>query len=289
MEGRIIKGIAGFYYVKIENQVIECKARGKFRHNEISPMVGDRVHITLENGKGTIDEIVPRENILLRPTVANVTQALIVFALKSPNINLALLNRFLVLCEYSNLHVVVCLNKLDLVSEEEKENIITLLKDSGYEVLLLKAKEGFGIEKIQEKLKNNITVLCGPSGVGKSTILNALVGKTLMETGDVSKKLGTGKHTTRHSELIEYEDGFIVDTPGFSSLEIDFIKKEDLKYCFPEYEEYAASCKYTGCLHHKEPHCAVKEAVEENKINKFRYNFYISMLEEIGNSRRNKK
>lgn len=280
MKGKIIKGIGGFYYVKTSEGLIECKARGKFRHKDMKPMVGDDVEIEVSNGKGVIEDIFERKSQLIRPTVANVTQAFVVFAVKNPDINFDLLNRFLILCEHNNIKAVVCLNKVDLVSEEEKEAIRQRIVDIGYEVSYINAKKGIGVEKLREKLDNNETVLCGPSGAGKSTLINTLTQKFHMETGEVSEKIGRGKHTTRHSELIDVVGGYIVDTPGFSTLEVNFIEKEDLRYSFPEFEEYNNLCKFRGCLHYKEPNCAVKKAVEEGKINKYRYDFYIRTLEE---------
>ncbi len=281
MEGTVVKGIGGFYYVKVDNNIFECKARGKFRYNELTPMVGDKVDIAVNNGKGVIEKIHARTSELLRPTVANVTQAFVIITLSSPELNLDLINRFLLLCQYNNLKIVICINKIDLVDLEQYADVIKMLKETGYEVIFLKAKEGVGIDILRDKLKDNITVFCGPSGVGKSTLLNKLIGSNVMKIGDISEKLGRGKHTTRHSELVEYEDGFIVDTPGFSSLELDFMSKEELQNCFPEFEEYLHSCKFTGCLHYKEPGCLVKNAVEENIINKERYVFYVKTLEEI--------
>lgn len=287
MEGIIIKGIGGFYYIKTDEGIIECKARGKFRYNSLKPMVGDRVTIKVENGKGVIEEIHERSSELIRPTVANVTQAFVVFAIKNPDINLDLLNRFLTLCEYNDIHAVVCLNKEDLCTEEEKENLKELINDIGYEVLFINAKEGKGFDALKERLANNITVLCGPSGAGKSTLLNSFIDRDHMETGTVSEKIGRGKHTTRHSELIDVDNGFLVDTPGFTTLDVTFINRDSLKYCFPEFNDYNNLCKFNGCNHYKEPKCAVKEAVEEGKINKLRYEFYIKTLEEIINRRGN--
>ncbi len=287
MEGIIIKGIGGFYYIKTDEGIIECKARGKFRYNSLKPMVGDRVTIKVENGKGVIEDIHERSSELIRPTVANVTQAFVVFAIKNPGINLDLLNRFLTLCEYNDIHAVVCLNKEDLCTEEEKENLKELINDIGYEVLFINAKEGKGFDALKERLEHNITVLCGPSGAGKSTLLNSFIDREHMETGSVSEKIGRGKHTTRHSELIDVDNGYLVDTPGFTTLDITFIDRDSLKYCFPEFNDYNNLCKFNGCNHYKEPKCAVKEAVEEGKINKLRYEFYIKTLEEIINRRGN--
>ncbi len=281
MQGIIIKGIAGFYYVKTDEKVYECKARGKFRHEELSPLVGDQVVIDIQNDKGLITEIFKRSSKLIRPAIANVTQAIIVSAVKNPDFNTDLLNKFLVLCEANNLKAIICFNKIDLVTEEELMNKICFVKSIGYEVLCTKAKQGEGIEKIKKHLPGNVTVLCGPSGVGKSTMLNSILGREAMETGDISAKGKRGKHTTRHCELLEIEGGYIADSPGFSSLDLGIIKKEDLQYCFPEFKEYQNNCRFSSCLHHNEPNCAVKKALEENKINRNRYDFYIKTLEEI--------
>ncbi|WP_055667865.1 ribosome small subunit-dependent GTPase A [Desnuesiella massiliensis] len=289
MQGIIIKGIGGFYYVKTEDgNIFECKARGKFRFDELTPIVGDRVDIEVQNGKGVIDKIHERKSKLIRPLVANVNQAFVVFAVKNPDLNLELLNKFLVLCDYNNVKSILCLNKTDLCSEEEYMNIEKIMENLGYEVLHIRAKEGYGIDKLKAKLKDNITVLCGPSGVGKSTLLNSLIGKSYMETGEVSLKIGRGKHTTRHSELIEVEQGLMVDTPGFSTVDLSFIEKEQLQFCFPEFKPYLNNCRFSSCLHNKEPHCAVKEALNDKKINPYRYEFYIKTLEEISQGR-NKK
>ncbi|VYT75726.1 ribosome small subunit-dependent GTPase A [Clostridium tertium] len=288
MEGKIIKGIGGFYYVKTKEEVIECKARGKFRHKDLKPMVGDNVIINVSNGKGVIEDILDRSSELIRPTVANVTQAFVVFAIKNPDINFDLLNRFLILCEHNNIKSIVCLNKEDLATNEEKEEVKKKINDIGYDVLFINAKKAIGIELLKERLESEVTVLCGPSGAGKSTLINTLIDRSHMETGAVSDKIGRGKHTTRHSELIEIENGYLVDSPGFSNIDISFIDKDELRYCFPEFEDYNHNCKFRGCLHNKEPQCAVKAAVEEGKINEYRYNFYIRILEELLDGRKNK-
>ncbi|HEY8888885.1 MAG TPA: ribosome small subunit-dependent GTPase A [Clostridium sp.] len=282
MQGVIIKGIGGLYFVKVGDKVIECKARGKFRYTGLSPVIGDKVEITLESDitKGVIEKIFARDTEMIRPVVANVTQAFVVFAFKKPDLNMELLNKFLVLCEHYRLNIVLCLNKLDLVSEVDEE-LIKELKSVGCDLVFLKAKEGQGLVELKTRIKDNITVFCGPSGVGKSTILNSLLGREAMKTGDISKKSQKGKHTTRHSELIEYEEGFLLDTPGFSSLSLDFIEKEQLQYCFPEFEKHRCECRFSNCMHNKEPNCGVKQAVEANEIYKDRYKFYIKTLEEI--------
>jgi len=284
MNGTIIKGIAGFYYVKTENEVIECKARGKFRFNGLTPMVGDKVEIDIVNNKGSIEKIFERTTELVRPAVANVTQAFIIFAMKDPEINEDLLNKFLISCEYNKLKVVICFNKKDLVGEAQNE-VIENLKKINYDIITLQAKGEADFSEMKMKLKDNVTVFCGPSGVGKSTILNKLVGREVMQTGEISGRLQLGKHTTRHSELIEVEGGFVVDTPGFSILDIDFIPKDKLQACFPEFDEYMDDCKYRGCLHYKEPKCAVKKAVENNEINIKRFRFYTNLLDEYKDRR----
>ncbi|MGV8980249.1 ribosome small subunit-dependent GTPase A [Clostridium sp.] len=282
MQGVIIKGIGGLYFVKVEDKVIECKARGKFRYAGLTPVIGDKVEIMLEvdESKGVIEKIFTRDNEMIRPAVANVTQAFVVFAFKQPDLNMDLLNKFLVLCEFYRLKIVLCLNKLDLV-QEVNDDLIKELKSVGCDLVFLKAKEGQGLDELKTRIKNNITVFCGPSGVGKSTILNSLLGREAMKTGDISKKSQKGKHTTRHSELIEYEEGFLLDTPGFSALSLDFIDKEGLQHCFPEFEKYEGQCRFSNCMHYKEPNCRVKEAVEDNEIYQDRYKFYIKTLEEI--------
>jgi len=282
MQGVIIKGVGGLYFVKVEDKVIECKARGKFRYAGLSPVIGDKVEIMLEAdpSKGVIEKIFTRDNEMIRPVVSNVTQAFVVFAFKQPDLNMDLLNKFLVLCEFYGLKIVLCLNKLDLIDEID-DALIKELKSVGCDLVFLKAKEGDGLQELKTRIKDNITVFCGPSGVGKSTILNSLLGREAMKTGDISKKSQKGKHTTRHSELIEYEEGFLLDTPGFSSLSLDFIDKEQLQHCFPEFEKHRGECRFANCMHYKEPNCRVKEAVEANEIYRDRYKFYTKTLEEI--------
>ena len=287
MQGIIVKGIGGLYYVDVEEKLYECKARGKFRHKGLKPMIGDEVIIEKDGLEGVIVDILPRKNELLRPAVSNVTQAFVVITSKNPDLNLELLYKFLLLCEYNRVNPIICFNKMDL-DEENSYAMGKVLERVGYEVLYLKAKVGIGIEALKEKIKDNISVFCGPSGVGKSTLLNQVLGREAMKTGDISDKLKRGKHTTRHSELVRVEHGFLVDTPGFSSLEIDFIPKDELKYLFPEFEPYEHDCKFNNCMHNKEPGCLVKAALQEGKIVEDRYNFYIKTLNDLTN-RGNKK
>lgn len=287
MQGVIIKGIGGLYFVDVNETVYECKARGKFRHKGLKPTIGDEVIIEEEDEMGVIVDILPRRNELIRPAVSNVTQAFVVVTSKNPDLNTELLYKFLLLCEYNKVKPIVCFNKLD-IEEKESYRMGKVLKTAGYEVLYLQGKFGKGIDELKTKIHDNISVFCGPSGVGKSTILNKIIGRETMKTGDISDKLKRGKHTTRHSELVRIEKGFLVDTPGFSSLELDFIPKEELKYLFPEFDEYNNQCKFNNCVHFKEPGCAVKAALEAGKVNEERYNFYVKILNELM-SRGNRK
>lgn len=286
MEGRIIKGIAGLYIVRVENEYYKCKVKGKFRYDNLTPMIGDIVNITIiDKDDAIIDKIYPRSSELIRPFVSNVTQAFVVFTLKNPELNLSLLNKFLILCECNNLNIVLCLNKMDLIDKDKYTDILSMLQSMPYEVIYLDEKKERNIELLKAKIDNNISVFCGPSGVGKSTILNAIIGHSHMETGIISDKGKRGKHTTRHAELLDFENGFLVDTPGFSSIKIDFIQKENLQNYFPEIKEYIGLCKFSNCMHYKEPGCVVKPVVG-NKIHQLRYDAYTHILEELINFRR---
>lgn len=292
MKGKIIKGIAGFYYVHTPemNSVYECKAKGIFRNQNIKPLVGDDVEIDTEDqpeGKGTIVRILPRHNELIRPAVANVDQAMIIFAAAEPDPNLNLLDRFLIMMQKQKVYTLVCFNKMDIVSEEE----ISLLRETylrcGCEVIFTSMLQKEGISILHEKMKGKTTVLAGPSGVGKSTFINLVQPAANMETGVVSEKIKRGKHTTRHSELIYIEEEtYIMDTPGFSSLYIDEIEKEELKDYFVEFHDYDQECRFIGCNHLNEPGCAVKEALLEKKISKLRYENYVTLYEELKNQKR---
>lgn len=287
MQGKIIKGIAGFYYVDVvESGVYECKAKGIFRKEKKKPLVGDDVEITVldeEAREGNLVQILPRKSQLIRPAVANVDQALIIFAMADPKPNFMLLDRFLVMMEMQGVPAVICMNKTDLGTEEEMEELCTAYESAGYKVVFTSAKEANGLNAFMELLKNKTTVVAGQSGVGKSSLINLVQQDINMETGETSKKLGRGRHTTRHSQLISIDENtFICDTPGFSSLDVDFvnIKAEDLKQCFPEFHEYEGKCRFLGCSHTHEPGCAVKEALEEGRISRLRYQNYTGMYEE---------
>ena len=290
IEGRIIKGIGGFYYVDTDNGLYECRARGIFRKNKITPLVGDFVKISVvdeENKKGVVEEIAERETELVRPPIANVNKALIVFAVKNPTPHLSLLDRFIVLAERENLEIVIILTKIDLDDDNTFEKIKNIYEPCGYKVIGVSNLENKNIDKVKEELKDNTVVFAGPSGVGKSSLLNQIDSNFQLKTGDVSDKIKRGKHTTIHAELFELKfGGMVADTPGFSSLTLDDIEDIDLKDYFIEFEDYD-DCKFgSRCIHQNEPNCAVKEAVENGEIPKERYESYIQLLNEIRQGKR---
>lgn len=289
LEGIIIKGIGGFYYVKTKKGIYECRARGVFREEKITPLIGDNVLIRIneEDDTGYIEEIKERKTQLLRPPVANVEQVLIVMSVKKPELNFWLLDRFLVLIEHEKLDVIICINKIDLTEIKKLEEINNIYKSIGYKVIFTSVKTNEGISSLKENLKDKVTVFAGPSGVGKSSLLNKIQPNLKLETGEVSKKTRRGKHTTRHVELLKLvEGGYVLDTPGFSSLNLDFIEKEELKYYFREMKELNLLCKFSSCLHKNEPNCEIKKRVKEGSISKIRYENYLKFLEEIKNIRR---
>lgn len=289
LEGIIIKGIGGFYYVKVGDRTYECRARGLFRKEKIKPQVGDRVLIRIDEiaQTGYVEEVLPRSTELTRPPVSNVNQAIIVFAIRKPDPNLWLLDRFLLLASSQNLEVVICINKIDIATEQEIDEIREIYKNTGYKILTTSTLEDRGIDDLRQVLKNKITVFAGPSGVGKSTLLNKVQPNLKLETGTISEKTSRGKHTTRHTELIELElGGFVLDTPGFSSLDLDFLTEQTLEAHFPEIHELGEQCKFNGCRHNKEPKCRVKESVETGEISKSRYDNYIMFLNELNDAKR---
>lgn len=283
-KGIIVKGIGGFYYIKQGQDIYECKARGKFRNENITPLVGDYVLFKFDKAtkQGIIEDILDRNVELIRPPVANVDQAIIVFALKNPNPNLRLLDKILIMSEYKNLELKICINKIDLDNREALEEIKEIYINTGYEIISCSTKQNIGIDRIKKVLKDKITVFAGPSGVGKSSILNKVQSGLELKTGEVSSKIKRGKHTTRHSELMELDfGGWVVDSPGFTSLNIDYIESEELGYLFPEFRQYIEECKFNNCYHTNEPSCGVKNAFEKGYISKERYNNYIELLAQI--------
>lgn len=291
MQGKIVKGIAGFYYIHVvEFGVYECKAKGVFRKEKIKPLVGDNVIIEVLDEKektGNIIEILQRSNELIRPAVANIDQALVVFAVTKPSPHFNLLDRFLVMMESKHIPVILCFNKEDLADSSQIEELEKIYSKCGYPCVFTSALERKNIGRIKELLRGKTTAIAGPSGVGKSSIINILQPGANMETGAISQKIERGRHTTRHSELFPIdENSYIMDTPGFSSLYVNDFEKEELKYFFPEFEKYEGNCRFHGCDHIHEPGCAVKEAVESGNVSKVRYDDYSEMYQELKNKRR---
>ena len=291
MQGKIIKGIAGFYYVHVVHSgIYECKAKGIFRNKKIKPLVGDNVEIDIideEKRIGNIVEIAERTNELIRPAVANIDQSLVVFAVMRPDPNINLLDRFLVMMERQDVPVIICFNKVDLVPEEEMIELRDTYVNAGYHVIFTSTLNGNGVEDVKRILIGKTTAFAGPSGVGKSSMLNAIIPDANSETGGISEKIGRGKNTTRHTEIFNLEDEtYIMDTPGFTSLYTNDFEKEELKWYFPEFMEYEGKCRFNGCIHENEPDCAVKGALEEGKISESRYKNYLQMLDEIKNRKK---
>lgn len=291
MQGKIIKGIAGFYYVYAEGHgVYECKAKGIFRKDHVKPLVGDDVIVDILDEAqmlGNIRQILPRKSALIRPAVANVDQALIIFAIVKPNPNFNLLDRFLIRMERQKLPTIICFNKQDIASAEEKEALRRAYETCGYRVCFVSALENEGLGQIKEMLAGKTTTVAGPSGVGKSSLINRLAPEANMETGAISEKIERGKHTTRHSEIIALGDEtYIVDTPGFTSLDISEITKEELSGYYPEFVQYEPYCKFSGCAHISEPSCGVKDAVENGRISRVRYENYKVLYQELKETKR---
>jgi len=287
MRGKIIRGIGGFYYIHVPqtNHIYECRAKGIFRKDNIKPLPGDWVEMAVldENEKlGNIEKILPRKNALIRPAVANIDQALVIFAAASPKPSLNLLDRFLLRMEKQDILSIICFNKCDLADDETLAGLAEAYKGSGYQVLFVSAKQGIGIEEMRMLLKDKTTTVAGPSGVGKSSLINLLQDQMEMETGEISEKIERGRHTTRHTELLcAGEDTYILDTPGFSSIAIEDMEKEELEEYYPEMKHKSGMCRFVGCAHISEPDCAVKEAVEEGELSSSRYENYKLFYEEL--------
>ena len=291
MQGKIIKGIAGFYYVYTgEAGLYACKAKGIFRKEKIKPLVGVDVEIEVtheEDREGNITRILPRKNTLIRPAVANIDQALVIFAITKPKPNLPLLDRFLVTMEQRKIPALICFNKEDMADEEACCSLRKIYEAAGYELIFTSAAEERGVEELKAHLKGKTSTVAGPSGVGKSSLINLLAPYAQMETGEISEKIDRGKHTTRHSELLMIdEDSFIMDTPGFTSLYLEDMEKEELGTYFPEFAAYEPFCKFGGCSHINEPKCGVKEALSLGKISQQRYDDYKLMYEELKEQRK---
>ena len=295
MQGKIIKGIAGFYYVHVEAcGIYECKAKGIFRNKKIKPLVGDNVLIDVideDNKKGNISDILERKNELIRPASANIDQAMVIFAVKSPEPNYNLLDRFILMMDYQDVHTVVVFNKTDLVEEKDIEELRKIYEKCGCKVIFISAYDNTGIDILIDTLKDKTTILAGPSGVGKSSLTNIILPDRkeegeISKTGDVSR-IGRGRHTTRHSEIFNVTGStYICDTPGFTSLNLPELEKEQVRFYFNEFDEYEGTCRFNGCVHINEPDCAVKMAVEKGVISRRRYTSYVELYEEIKNQKK---
>ncbi len=286
MQGKIVKGIAGFYYVHVsEKGIYECKAKGIFRKDNKKPLVGDDVEIQIldEEGKlGIIDGLLPRKSEIIRPAVANIDQALVIFAIVKPQPNFNLLDRFLIMMQQQSVPCVICFNKADLDIENTGVNYEAMYRKCGYETLCVSAKDQVGIDKLRQILSGKTTTVAGPSGVGKSSLINCLQSDIIMETGDISHKIERGRHTTRHSEIIPLESNtYILDTPGFSSLGLFDMEKEELAHFYPEFAEHEKYCRFGGCAHISEPVCGVKDALADGEISPVRYENYKLLYEEL--------
>jgi ribosome biogenesis GTPase len=305
-EGLLIKAYGGFYYVRAEGRTWELSARGRLRRvvpakavasatrpqagarrarpgeHPGAPVVGDRVLFTLlEDGSGTLESIMPRNNVLLRPHVANVDQVLLVASLAQPEPDLKLTDRILVCCQSERLQALICFNKVDLINREDAEKVLSIYAAAGYQVCATSALRGIGLEAISRAVEGKVSVMAGPSGAGKSTIINALNPFLAQGTGEISRRLGRGRHTTRHVELLPVAGGFIADTPGFSKLDLPPLDRADLAQYFPEFDNLPGKCRFLNCLHFNEPDCAVKQALEKGLITTSRYRNYLSFLAEV--------
>lgn len=289
MTGRIVKGIGGFYYVYTENGIYTCKAKGVFRKDGKKPLVGDYVEMTPlpdEEMTGSIVDILERKNVIIRPNVANIDQALIIFALRSPDPNFVTLDKMIIQYKMQNIPIIICFNKEDLVTDEYCDKVYNDYRDSGCAVYFTSADNGEGIEELQSALRGKTSAVAGPSGAGKSSIINSLCKESIMQTGDISLKLARGKHTTRHSEIIPiFTDTFIMDTPGFSSFELYDVEAENLSQYYEEYSD-VKECRFAPCSHTHEPDCGVKERVAEGTISELRYDNYVYIYNELNKARK---
>lgn len=281
--GVVIKATSGFYYVRSGDHVVSCKVRGRMKQNRYSVCVGDRVLFSLSGeGEGAIESVTQRESFLRRPEVANVDQAIMTCAASQPQLDLALLDRFLVLAEFSSIPAIICINKIDLVNPDDLVPGLSVYEKIGYQVLLVSAATGQGIQELQRLLFGRISVFAGPSGVGKSSLLNSLEPGLSLSTGELSLKISRGKHTTRCAELLPLSGGgFVVDTPGFSFTEFLTMTPEELRFQYREFRDKLSNCYFSSCLHQKEPRCAVKQAVATGELSQGRYDSYLALLQEL--------
>lgn len=286
LEGRIVKGIGGFYYVDTADGRYECRARGSFRKEGITPLVGDMVMISADKSSfcGAVDKIFERKNVLLRPPVANVSQIAIVIATANPRPNLYLIDKLIASAELEEIDIVICMNKIDI---DGGEDIYKIYSDAGFCVIPLSAQNGDNIQMMKDKLADNITVFAGNSGVGKSSLLNCITESDFFETGEVSNRVERGKHTTRHSELVKLKGGgYIIDTPGFGNLDFSLLNTDSCAELFREFAPFINSCRFSDCTHTGEPNCGVFDAVSSGKISEKRYDSYVKLTDEIKKSQK---
>lgn len=278
--GKIVKALSGFYYVQTEDGIITCRGRGKLRRGDIAPLVGDNVEISLDGDKkGSVEKILERKNSFVRPSVSNIDVLIAVAAEVNPITEPWLIDRVTTMAEYKNCEVIICVNKADM---SENNRLYDIYSKTGYKTIKTSALTYEGIEELREEIRGKTCAFSGNSGVGKSSLLNALDGELCLAVGEVSEKLGRGRHTTRHVELFPVGDAFVMDTPGFASFDVEMmtpIPKEDLDACFPEFREYLGTCKFQDCAHKREPDCAVRQAMEDGKISKTRYESYLKLYE----------
>ena len=272
-----MKGVGGFYYVDAACALYECRARGVFRKQGRTPLVGDIVDIepTDEDGVAFLTEIHPRKSEMIRPAVANVDQVVLIFSCQRPNPNPGLIDRFLINMQKQDMETVICISKIDTVDEKELAELKEVYVSAGYRVVCISNETGQGIDEIRELISGKTTVLSGPSGVGKSSLINSLVPDFKAETGEISEKIGRGKNTTRHTEIIPVDDDtMIIDTPGYSSIDVLCQDEDEIASCMREFIPYLGECRFASCAHISEPDCRVKQAVEEGKISLKRYESY---------------
>lgn len=283
IDGIIIKGIGGFYYVEAADGIIyECKARGVFRKEKITPLAGDKVEISVdENNKNSIDKIYERRNMFKRPPIANVDKLVIVSSVCDPRPNLLIIDRLTAVAVYKNVVPIIVFTKNDLQSADE---YIEIYKNAGFKTFAVSNETGEGIGEVKAVIENGVCVFTGNSGVGKSSLINRMYPDFALETGEISKKLGRGRHTTRHVELLKINNGYIADTPGFSSLDFetnDLIKKDELAFCFPDFSDFIDSCKFSTCAHVNDKGCRLIEAVNSGDVMRSRHESYVTMYNEV--------
>lgn len=281
-EGIIIKGIGGFYYVEAANQIFECKAKGAFRKAKITPVAGDRVVISVnDTGYNSIDEILERKNVLSRPPVANLDKLFVVSSTCEPNPNTLIIDRLTVIAEHNNIEPIVVFTKTDL---KPCDDLIEIYRKAGIKAFSFSLENQGDVELIKSEISGCVSAFTGNTGVGKSTLLNFIDPDSQRETGEISQKLGRGRHTTRHVELYKISDGYVADTPGFSSLDFEsseVILKDDLQYCFREFDDYIGLCKFTGCAHVNDKGCSILKAVEDGEISSSRHLSYVTLYNEV--------